>query len=580
MRQVLSLRAFIFASVVFLQETYFFTPKTKFMIFTNEFFSSSSTIANTARIELIDEFTYETHIYEQVLQVTDLNGQVIDPDGIVYRNRNGVYYLNKTVSESSEPLDVGIFGAKGNKITDDTESINKAVLYLTKIGGGVLNFNGNNIYLVSGSIFITNKVSFHCNGATFKGNNTNTIIKTAYLLDGTLTSNHQTKADTQVITFSQIKDANFETCAIGLDFFNFCHGSSLENIKFTNCDVSWKFLNCFYTSIKNVMSSGANSDQYAYQFLGQSNALLLERVSATKDFGFLFQGGTTATTLISPTVEGGQTGFKFKDDCLGIIIKGIYAEAIFNAIDLSDVKYGNFEITGGYFNYVDKPLIGVKAPVSEGINGEITGEWKNNTIVNIGGILPVKDQNGVTIGYNTYNGLMDISQPRNYIHYSLPTFDRDGELPPNWIVGDFNIISSYGQIKDTHTKAIGNVKRQFGVIPVTRSGDVGDGKAGHIPDCTHELIGSDPSNFGIKIKTKIKFQDYMMFVKFNIHVATYSLGRWFYGDIFGKNLSIKDVGNSQTTSIENENGFLVIKIVGFNEPNLSYIIQGNIQLIV
>lgn len=72
----------------------------------------------------------------------------------------------------------------------------------------------------------------------------------------------------------------------------------------------------------------------------------------------------------------------------------------------------------------------------------------------------------------------------------------------------------------------------------------------------------------------------MMFAKYNIYVATYSLGRWFYGDIFGKNLSAKDVGNSQIVSIENENGFLVIKITGFNEPNLSYIIQGNVQLIV
>jgi len=543
------------------------------MIFTNEFFSSSSTIADTAMIELIDEFTYETHIYEQIATVDN-------PDGIVHRNRNGVYYLNKTVSESSEPLDVGIFGAKGNGVADDTESINKAVLYLTKIGGGVLSFNGTNIYSVSGPIFITNKVSFHCNGATFRGNGTNTILKTAYLLNNSLISNHQTPTETQVITFSKIKDADFEKCAVGLDFYNFCHGSSLENIKFTECEVSWKFLNCFYTSIKNVMSSGSNSGNYAYQFLGQNNALLLERVSATKDFGFLFQGGTTATTLISPTVEGGQTGFKFKDDCLGIVIKGIYAEAIFNAIDLFDVQYGNFEITGGYFNYVDKPLIGVKAPASGGVNGQITGEWQNNTIVNIGGILPIKDQNNVIIGYNTYNGLMDISQPRNYIHYSLPTYEGDGSLPANWIVGDHNIISSYGQIKATDTKAIGNVKRQFGVIPVTRSGDVGEGISGHIPDCTHELIGSDPSNFGIKIKTKIKYQEYMMFVKYHIYVATYSLGRWFYGDIFGKNLSTRDVGNSQVTSIENENGFLVIKITGFNEPNLNYIIQGNVQLIV
>ncbi|MCT2406463.1 hypothetical protein NZD88_02695 [Chryseobacterium antibioticum] len=546
------------------------------MIFTNEFFSPSSTIPDTDRIELIDEFTYEPHIYDRIYTPTTS----VYFDEIVNRNRNGLYYLNRTVSESTKPLNVAIFGVKGNGTVDDTENINKAVLYLASKGGGILLFGNNKKYYIKQSIFITNKVCFYCNGSTFKGDGTNTILKTAYRDNNSLISNHSTGTEKHIITFSHIKDANFENCAVGLDFFNFCHGSSLENIKFTDCEVSWKFLDCFYTSMKNIMSSGKNSNQYAYQFLGQNNALLLERVSATKDFGFLFQGGTTATTLISPTVEGGQTGFKFKDDCLGIVIKGIYAEAIFNAIDLFDVQYGNFEITGGYFNYVDKPLIGVKAPASGGVNGQITGEWKNNTIVNIGGILPIKDQNNVIIGYNTYNGLMDISQPRNYIHYSLPTYEGDGSLPANWIVGDHNIISSYGQIKATDTKAIGNVKRQFGVIPVTRSGDVGDGKAGYIPDCTHELMGNDPSNFGIKITTKIKFQEYMMFAKYNIYVATYSLGRWFYGDVFGKNLSAKDVGNSQITSIENENGFLVIKITGFNEPDLSYIIQGNVQLIV
>ncbi|UWX61530.1 glycoside hydrolase family 55 protein [Chryseobacterium oranimense] len=547
------------------------------MIFTNEFFSPTSTIADQNLIELIDEFTFEPHIYIQYAPTSS------PPfvDGIIRRERNNIHYVNKTVSDNSKPIDIGVFGAKGDGSTDDTESINKAVLYLSKIGGGALSFNGNKKYLVSGPIFITNKVNFYCNGATFIGNGENTIVKTAYLENSVLVSNHQTSSETHIITFAQIKDANFENCAIGLDFFNFCHGSSLENIKFTNCKVSWKFLNCFYTTVKNVMSSGQNNNEYVYQFLGQNNALLLERVSATKDFGFLFQGGTTATTLISPTVEGGQTGLKFKDDCLGIIIKGIYAEGIFNAIDLSDVQYGNFEITGGYFNYVDKPLIGVKAPVQNAPTaGEITGEWRNNTIVNIGGSLPVKDEYGSIIGYNTYDGLMDVSQPRNYIHYILPTFEGNGNLPPNWIVGDFSLVTTYGQVKATDTKAIGNVKRQFGVIPVTRSGDVGDGKEGFIPDCTHELIGNDPSDFGIKIRTKIKFQEYMMFAKYNIYVATYSLGRWFYGDIFGKNLSAKDVGNSQVTSIENENGFLVIKITGFNEPNLGYILQGNVQLIV
>jgi len=53
-----------------------------------------------------------------------------------------------------------------------------------------------------------------------------------------------------------------------------------------------------------------------------------------------------------------------------------------------------------------------------------------------------------------------------------------------------------------------------------------------------------------------------------------------FGNIFGKNLATKYFANTQVTSIKNENGFPVIKITGFNEPNLGYIVQDNVQLIV
>lgn len=531
-----------------------------------------------ATIELNDQFTNEWTVFEEaVYKYYDNEPNAAPPvitisdcDGIIYKKINDKYY-RRVLTEGK--INVEWFGAKGDGKTNDTENINKAVLFLSKIGGGILNFTSNKRYLVSEPIFITDRVSFHCNGATFSGNKTNTILKTAYLLNDNLTSNHETDPETNIITFSQIKDANFEECVVALDFFNFCHGSSLENIKFTDCEVSWKFSRCFYTSIKNVMSSGANNNQFAYQFLEQNNALLLERVSATKDLGFLFQGGTTATNLISCTTEGGKTGMKFVQDCLGITITGLYAETTKNVIDLSEVHIGNFEISNSYFNYTDQPLIGpdyLGQPEEEKEDREVSGYWRNNTIANIN-----KEYNNFI-----YRGLMDVSQPRNYIKYELPTYEGPRDLPANWIVGDFTNITAFDQVKATDTKAIGNVKRQFGIIPVTRSGDVGEGKVGFIPDCTHELIGSDPSNFGIKIKTKIKFQEYMMFAKYNIYIGTYSYGRWFYGDIFGKNLSSKDVGNTQVTSIENENGLLVITITGFNEPNLNYFIQGNVQLIV
>ncbi|SDI85479.1 pectate lyase family protein [Chryseobacterium jejuense] len=559
------------------------------MILTNEFFSPTSTIPDQAIIELIDEFTFEPYIYVQYIPPapTSTNPSPIQPfvDGIVRRKRNNIYYLNKTVHDSGEPVDVGIFGAKGDGETDDTESINNAVLYLSAVGKGALKFNGSKTYLINQTIYITSNIIFYCNGATFSGNaaRDNTIMETAYLETVSdqvkrLLPNLNIKYGTHVIVSSQIKDANFVSCGTGLHFVNFCHGCSLENITFSDCISAIKFDNCFYTVLKNIIATHVSReipvpDEYCYQFLGQNNALLLERMTATRNLGFLFTNGTTATTIISPTTEGGNTGMKFEQDCLGITINGLYAEYIKDVIDLSDVRTGNFEISNCYFNFTDRPLIGpdLFGPPNNGKEDrEVTGSWSNNSIVNI---------NGVYKGY-TYRGLMDVSQERNYIKYELPTYEGDGSLPSNWIVGDFTNITSYGHVKASDSKAIGNIKRQFGVIPVTRSGNVGDGKEGIIPDCTHEVMGADPSNFGIKIKTKIKFQEYMMFAKYNIYIGTYSYGRWFYGDIFGKNLSSKDVGNTQITSIENENGLLVITITGFNEPNLNYFIQGNVQLIV
>lgn len=549
------------------------------MILTNEFFSPTSSIPDQDIIELIDEFTFEPYVYQRVLSVPI-------EDGTIFRNRNGVFYANQTVINNGEPIDIGIFGAKGDGTTDDTDSINNAVLYLSIVGRGSLKFNGSKTYLINQTIYITSNLIFYCNGATFKGNaaGDNTIIETAYLKTDantqakSLQSNLLTTYGTHVVISSQIKDANFVHCGTGLHFVNFCHGCSLENINFSDCISAIKFDNCFYTVLKNIIATHVSRevpvpDEYCYQFLGQNNALLLERMTATRNLGFLFTNGTTATTIISATTEGGNTGMKFEQDCLGVTINGLYAEYIKDVIDLSDVRNGNFEISNGYFNSTDRPLIGPNfsgPPNNSEEDREVTGSWRNNSIVGI---------NKIHQGY-TYRGLMNVSQKRNYMKYELPIYEGNGSLPDNWIVGDFTNIVSFGHIKDNDAKAIGNVKRQFGVIPVTRSGDVGDGKAGSIPDCTHELIGSNPSNFGIKIKTKIKFQEYMMFAKYNIYVATYSFGRWFYGDIFGKNLSPKDVGNSQITTIENENGFLVIKITGFNEPNLSYIIQGNVQLIV
>ncbi|KFF01519.1 hypothetical protein [Chryseobacterium luteum] len=144
------------------------------MILTSDFFSPSSIIPDEDSIQLIDEFTYQTHIYERVLFVPIL-------DEIIYRNRNGIYYVNRTIINSREPISLKLFGAKGDGkydqadkdklsplTTDDKDAIGKFIASRKKTNlrgshyGGSTLYVPFSIYKTSGSYIINDHFTTIC----------------------------------------------------------------------------------------------------------------------------------------------------------------------------------------------------------------------------------------------------------------------------------------------------------------------------------------------------------------------------------------------------------------------------------
>lgn len=88
------------------------------MIYTEDFFEIGSSFPNDDVIQLVDSNTKENVNY---IKITS-SGSFSD-DGVIYRKKGDIFYLRQFY----EAANVLWFGAKGDGITDDTASIQKAV---------------------------------------------------------------------------------------------------------------------------------------------------------------------------------------------------------------------------------------------------------------------------------------------------------------------------------------------------------------------------------------------------------------------------------------------------------------------
>lgn len=106
------------------------------MKFTNDFFSPTSTDPADDLVQLVDSYSLEnvnyqkvTHWYHEANPVAMTDALC---DGIIYRKRNGEYYA-LTSFLAGKPINIELFGAKGDSTTDDTQAFLKAADFINRL---------------------------------------------------------------------------------------------------------------------------------------------------------------------------------------------------------------------------------------------------------------------------------------------------------------------------------------------------------------------------------------------------------------------------------------------------------------
>lgn len=107
------------------------------MIFTNDFFSSSSTLPNDDLVQLVDNNTKEnvnykkvTHWYHEVGEIATATPPVVD--GIIIRERGSDYYV-LTSFLAGKPINIELFGAIGDSIANDTPAFWNAANFINNL---------------------------------------------------------------------------------------------------------------------------------------------------------------------------------------------------------------------------------------------------------------------------------------------------------------------------------------------------------------------------------------------------------------------------------------------------------------
>lgn len=327
-------------------------------------------------------------------------------------------------------------------------------------------------------------------------------------------------------------------------------------------------------------NSGGNSTPF-YHLITANNAMIFDRVTCTVAYGWLIEGGSTALLFNGCTFEGGEKGFVFKGDNLGLKFQGCYFEAITGTLfDFSQAGVCTVDWDSNYINGVDIIFD------DGGIDtlSQLFGTWKStNTIVNVGQTLGT--------GF-TFRGLMKVDGSRNNIHYFTST-NKD----PALIEKDSNWITS----KQTHLQEISNnsvdgknnimakADIHTGIIPVKYSGDFGTPLIDRVPFTTKSTIPTS-TNTSFTIDTKLVWQPLSLFVKiilqFRRVVNSVYQDYYLYGDINGPFIDLKggvDPSNPSqgavTATVTNNGGFLRVTFSNVQNPNGDLYITGTIRAI-
>ena len=165
-------------------------------------------------------------------------------------------------------------------------------------------------------------------------------------------------------------------------------------------------------------SAGASNLAFpCYNFKDNSNNILLEKVSAVMDYGFLFEQLCTSITMKNCDFEGGAKGFVFLGTQENLIFDNGYYEACQGTLfDFSACTTANVSFKNSYMNYIDVIL-------SSNINGNINIDFdETNQILS----------KGQSTGGFLYRGLFNYTPTYNYVIHC--THAKVGTVTTNFTV--------------------------------------------------------------------------------------------------------------------------------------------------
>ena len=219
----------------------------------------------------------------------------------------------------SNNLDAHKAGLKGDGVTDDLAAIRNYVLFLANSGGGTVIFSESDLgYKFSDAIYVVSDVSFDINSQKLIGTSGKSLFKTAKITSGTYVP--ITSFDPlNVIINSQISNATIHSASIAFDLRSFTLLCSVKNIQFQYCTQGFVLRDCFYSRWENLQATPTSGSPALpfYHLASSNNAMIFDRVSATVEWGWLIEGGSTALQFNVCTFEGGSNGYVIKGDVLG-----------------------------------------------------------------------------------------------------------------------------------------------------------------------------------------------------------------------------------------------------------------------
>lgn len=485
--------------------------------------------------------------------------------------------------KNSEFLNIDDFGAVGDarllngslnpQPTDDTEAIQKALIYAVKNGVGKVIATSWKSYKTSGKIFIPTiynsspsvsnfpingifDIDFH--GAEFIGNADTSDSSNVFMESGYFDSNGEVKS-----VFGT-EDEKYLTSALNLHNFrlvNYNKGLRLKGLVFISrvhdifCQDVQQPLDverCFYTHFEKIIALGTYTNGMArFKFHDNNNIMPLKGLTvSTCDIGYEFSGATEAMRMVDCGVEGFVT-------CGVKIIGGAY-----------NIKFDScyFESSQG---------VGVIATSTQSIsidNSWIYGQFKmfsgfnDNTNVRI-------SKNNIIGGGATWWDINDGSD-YNLSDISLPNEAADGTKSlPRFVAKN---ASSVEQFVTLYNPAIGlsgmlgRAVQTSAFQPMKINGMHTSGfTPGIVPGCTLSTKAGTPSERLILVhSTGITFSDTQL-LYINIKVS-HNAGVWnWQGICVGTTLlAVGTVSAGDPPVVYNQGGFVAIDSASLPGPTI------------